>query len=277
MTRKPVVSGVFYPSGKEMLRRTIEDSFLGPLGPGEIPAINENRFEKPYGLISPHAGYMYSGQVAAWGFSEIAKLGTPDLVILMGPNHTGYGPPISVYPSGNWETPLGGVEVDEEAVQIILENSSLAKSDTSAHSMEHSLEVQLPFLQYLYGNSFKIVPITMLDQSPNSSSDLSKALLRLISLKPTTLVIASTDLNHYDDHESTLKKDSLIIEAIENNDPRMLYSAVYEAGVTMCGYGAVATLMLMEVGKPKVLKHATSGEVSGDFLEVVGYLSAAYI
>ena len=276
MTRKPVVSGVFYPSGKEMLLRTIEDLFLGPLGPGSLPSLKEERMERPYGLICPHAGYMYSGQVAAWAYLEVAKYGRPSTVILVGPNHTGYGPPISVYPSGYWETPLGKVEVDEQAVQVILENSSVAKSDTSAHSMEHSLEVQLPFLQRLYGSSFKIVAITMLDQSPKASSDLSKALLRYITLNPSTLFIASTDLNHYDDHESTLKKDSLIIEAIEANDPRMLYSAVYESGVTMCGYGAVATLMLLEIGKPRVLKHATSGEVSGDFLEVVGYLSVIY-
>ena len=276
MVRKPVVAGMFYPSSKKDLILSIENAFSGPLGPGKLPEKNSKSLPKPVGVVVPHAGYVYSGQVAAWAYYELSKKGKPQTAILIGPNHTGYGKPVSIFPGGKWQTPLGNLEVDENAVQILLENSDMASSDTAAHTMEHSLEVQLPFLQYLYGNSIKIVPITMLDQSPKAAADLSKAISVYLSLCPNTVVIASTDLNHYDDHETTVRKDKLIIEAIESGDPRILYTVIYEANVSMCGYGPVATLMLLNLGRVRILKHATSGEISGDFLEVVGYLSAIY-
>ena len=276
MVRKPVVAGVFYPIGEEMLMKTIEDSFLGPLGPGRLPERSKSILPRPIGAIVPHAGYVYSGQVAAWTYEKLASIGKPKTVIIMGPNHTGYGPPVSVFPDGKWITPLGEVEVDSDAAQLILENSDVAQADTSAHMMEHSIEVQLPFLQYIYKDGFKIVPITMMDQSPKAADDLSRAINRYITIHPPTLVMASTDLNHYEDHKTTSEKDKLIIQAIEQMDPRLLYSSVYEAGVSMCGYGPVAVLLLLNLGKPKILKHATSGEVSGDYLEVVGYLSAIF-
>ena len=277
MIRKPAVAGVFYPSGKNMLIDTIKDMFMGPLGPGSLPEVVEKSFERPVGIISPHAGYVYSGQVAAWAFHEIAKLGKPTTVIIIGPNHTGYGPAVSTFPAGEWETPLGSVEIDEEAIRVITENSSLVQVDISAHVLEHSLEVQIPFLQFLYGNTFKIVPITLKDQSPRTAKDLSFAISRYLSLNFSTLVIASTDLNHYEDQETTLKKDSLVIEAIEENDVEKLYRYIYEYDITMCGYGAVATLMMLELGRVKILKHATSGDISGDMMEVVGYMSAIYV
>lgn len=276
MVRKPIVAGTFYPSKKEDLLFSIENAFLGPLGPGKLPEKTKEPISKPYGIIVPHAGYVYSGQIAAWAYYELSKKGEPQTAILIGPNHTGYGKSVSIYPSGRWQTPLGELEVDENAVQIILENSDMASSDTTAHKMEHSLEVQLPFLQYIYGNDLKIVPITILDQSPKTATDLSKAVSVYLSLYPKTIVIASTDLNHYDDHETTVNKDKLVIEAIESGDPRILYTVIYEANVSMCGYGPVATLMLLNLGRVRILKHATSGEASGDFLEVVGYLSAIY-
>ena len=276
MTRKPAVAGVFYPSGKNMLLDTMKDLFLGPLGPGSLPSVSEKPLEKPAGIISPHAGYIYSGQVAAWAFHKVAKLGIPKTVILIGPNHTGYGSSVSVFPAGEWETPLGSVEIDEEATRIIAENSSTVQVDMSAHILEHSLEVQIPFLQFLYGDSFKIVPITLKDQSPRVAKDLSTAISRYLSLNFSTLIIASTDLNHYEDHQTTLKKDALVIEAIEENDVEKLYRNLYEYDITMCGYGAVATLMLLELGEVRILKHATSGAVSGAVLEDVGYLSAIY-
>ena len=276
MTRKPAVAGVFYPSGKNMLLDTIRDMFLGPLGPGSLPEVAEKSFERPFGIISPHAGYVYSGQVAAWAFHEVAKFGNPKTVVILGPNHTGYGPSVSTFPAGEWETPLGSVEIDEEAVHIIMENSSFLQIDLSAHLLEHSIEVQIPFLQFLYGNSFKIVPIALKDQSLKIARDLSFAISKYLSFNQSALVIASTDLNHYEDQETTLKKDRLVIEAIEEGDVEKLYRYIYEHDITMCGYGAVATLMMIEIGKVKVLKHATSGDVSGDMLEVVGYLSAIY-
>ena len=265
--RQPVVAGSFYTASAKALSEEIEN-YLKNVPP-------KDDYGKPIGLISPHAGYMYSGQVAAYAYKQIEGM-EYDAVIVIAPSHRAYFPGASVDDKEGYRTPLGVIPVDIDIAKRIMDRSSLVSYYPQAHVEEHSLEVQLPFLQRLYGSSFKIVAITMLDQSPKASSDLSKALLRYITLNPSTLFIASTDLNHYDDHESTLKKDSLIIEAIEANDPRMLYSAVYESGVTMCGYGAVATLMLLEIGKPRVLKHATSGEVSGDFLEVVGYLSVIY-
>ncbi len=274
MVREPAVAGVFYPSGRTMLKDSLRDCFMGPLGPGRLPEVSGD-LERPLGAIVPHAGYMYSGQISAWAYLEVSRFGNPKTVVLIGPNHTGYGSPVSVYPSGIWRTPLGDVEVDEKGVQLIIENSSVVRADETAHRFEHSLEVQLPFLQFTF-EGFKIIPIVMMDQSPKATQDLSRALKSFLTLNPGTLVIASTDLNHYEDHETTLRKDSLIIEALEKNDPRLLYKAVYEMGVSMCGYGPVATLMMLEIGEFKLLKHATSGEVSGDYLEVVGYLSAVY-
>jgi len=276
LRREPAVAGLFYPFDPASLEKEIERSFLGDLGPGSLPEVNKNKLEKPVGIISPHAGYMYSGQVASWGFYELAKLGTPDLFVLMGPNHTGFGARVGVWDKGEWETPLGAVSIHEEAARILLESSKHASVSYESHTREHSLEVQIPFIQYVFGN-VPILPISLLDQSLSVVKDLSEALKKVLEAIPSTVVLASTDLNHYEDQQTTTNKDNLVIKMIEDMNVNGLYRVLEEYEVSMCGYGGVGVLLDMKIGEPKILKHATSGDVSGDRLEVVGYMSAIFV
>lgn len=274
MKRKPAVAGLFYPSRRDELIEQIRMCFLDKrIGPGELPGPVETKLQNPIGLVSPHAGYIYSGPVAAWGFLEAVKFGEPSVVVIIGPNHTGLGRPVGVWPEGEWETPLGTVPVNERAVEIVLSNSRYAEEDFMSHIREHSIEVQIPFLQFVFGE-VSIVPICLMDQSPAVAEDLASALAKLVAEFPGVLIIASTDLNHYEDQRTTLRKDSYIIEAIEGMDPSLLYEYLVREDISMCGYGGVATLLNMDFENVRILKHATSGDVSGDTLEVVGYLSA---
>ncbi len=274
MKRKPAVAGLFYPSRKDELIEQIRMCFLDKrIGPGKLPGPVETKLQNPIGLVSPHAGYIYSGPVAAWGFLEAVKFGEPSVVVIIGPNHTGLGRPVGVWPEGEWETPLGVVPVNERAVEIILSNSRYAEEDFMSHIREHSIEVQIPFLQFVFGE-VSIVPICLMDQSPAVAEDLASALAKLVAEFPGVLIIASTDLNHYEDQRTTLRKDSYIMEAIRSNDPRLLYEYLVREDISMCGYGGVATILNMDFENVRILKHATSGDVSGDTLEVVGYLSA---
>lgn len=207
------------------------------------------------------------------GFLEVAKFGEPSVVVIIGPNHTGLGRPVGVWPEGEWETPLGTVPVNQRAAEIILNSSRYAEEDFMSHIREHSIEVQIPFLQFVFGD-VSIVPICLMDQSPAVAEDLANALTKLVAEFPSVLIIASTDLNHYEDQRTTLRKDSYIMEAIRNKDPRLLYEYLVKEDISMCGYGGVATLLNMNFKNARILKHATSGDVSGDKLEVVGYLSA---
>ncbi|AIY86417.1 MULTISPECIES: AmmeMemoRadiSam system protein B [unclassified Thermotoga] len=274
MKRKPAVAGLFYPSRKDELIEQIRMCFLDKrIGPGKLPGPVETKLQNPIGLVSPHAGYIYSGPVAAWGFLEAVKFGEPSVVVIIGPNHTGLGRPVGVWPEGEWETPLGTVPVNERAVEIVLSNSRYAEKDFMSHIREHSIEVQIPFLQFVF-EEVPIVPICLMDQSPAVAEDLASALAKLVAEFPGVLIIASTDLNHYEDQRTTLRKDSYIIEAIEGMDPSLLYEYLVREDISMCGYGGVATLLNMDFENVRILKHATSGDVSGDTLEVVGYLSA---
>lgn len=206
-----------------------------------MPDPSETKLQSPIGFVSPHAGYIYSGPVAAWGFLEVAKFGEPSVVVIIGPNHTGLGRPVGVWPEGEWETPLGTVPVNQRAAEIILNSSRYAEEDFMSHIREHSIEVQIPFLQFVFGD-VSIVPICLMDQSPAVAEDLANALTKLVAEFPSVLIIASTDLNHYEDQRTTLRKDSYIMEAIRNKDPRLLYEYLVKEDISMCGYGGVATL-----------------------------------
>lgn len=266
--RRPVVAGTFYPADPEELEKIIEDLFIQT---GEIPKASE-KLIPPVGLISPHAGYIYSGKTAAFGYKEIAKMGKPNTVFIIGPDHTGYANPISISYEEAWFTPFGVVEVDRDIVNELLERSDLIKINDFPHQFEHSLEVQIPFLQYLYESYFKIVPMMMGNQSSKIAKILANILLNY--KKPGNLFIASTDLNHYENHEVTLKKGEKIIEAISNLDVELLYKNLVEYGISMCGYGPVAVLLNMNFKRSKILYHTTSAERSKDYTQTVGYLSA---
>jgi len=263
MIRYPVVAGSFYPEEKEELIKILDEFFRNLEKGGKKDYIN------PTGIISPHAGYIFSGKTASYGYAELYKKGNIKRVIIIGPNHTGIGPNISVYPEGSWFTPLGELEIDEKA-KYILDRLGI-EGDISAHKYEHSIEVQLPFLQYLYGNTFKIIPIVLGDQSLRTSKKLANILKEIVD--KGTVVIASSDLNHYENHEITIEKGELIIEAIKDKDPEKLYDSVFKYNISACGYGCINTLLYMDFLEVNVLYHTTSAETFGDYDRTVGYLS----
>ncbi len=271
MDRKPAVAGSFYPSDPEDLRDYIRELFISKKGAGELP--DPDGFKKNVGIIVPHAGYVYSGATATHAYFHASEFGKPDLVVIMGPNHTGYGKPISVWPMGSWKTPLGNVSVDESVSNALVETFPACAFDYEAHLFEHSIEVQVPFLQFTLGTGFKILPICMMDQRKETVRQFAIAMRKILNGKRFWMV-ASTDLNHYEDHETTLYKDKVIMDAISGENIDELYHALDREKITMCGFGPVSVLLSMELGAPQILCHSTSGEVSEDFDQEVGYLAA---
>ncbi|MFW6119756.1 MAG: AmmeMemoRadiSam system protein B [Petrotogales bacterium] len=274
MRRSAVFAGKFYAGSKNELISQIESCFKSEIGPGKLPDRDEiDELRRSLGLISPHAGYMFSGPVAAHGFLSLCSYGKPKRVVMLGPNHSGYGSELSVWPEGEWNTPLGDIKVDEELADELIEGSGATLSgDTTAHLYEHCLEVQLPFLQYCFGNDFTIVPIVMTSQSKVAVERIVKALSSVVK-EPGTLIIASSDLNHYEDHETTIKKGKLLIEEIKNRNVDGLYATSKKNRITACGLGPIAVVISL-YGEIEVLKHTTSAEASGDSFHTVGYLSA---
>ena len=262
--RKAVVAGYFYPDNKRDLIKEIEEKFSNKkFGPGSV-----SKERDVIGLIVPHAGYAYSGYVAAHAYARISSKKT---FVIIGPNHTGFGGSVSVAPHDYWETPLGKVKVNLEFAKSIVKNSEYATLDELAHMQEHSIEVQLPFLQYLFDNKFSIVSICLLDQRKEVAKDLAKAIL---AVKKDFILIASSDFTHYESQEMVEKKDAMLIEAIKTLDLEEFYRVLRYYNISACGYGAIA--VLMEVtrllrGKIKLVKHMTSGDVTGDYSAVVGY------
>ena len=279
-TRKPVVAGFFYPSNKNRLLELIEWSFKHRYGPGNIPRVSETRNPISIGYVVPHAGYIYSGPVAAYAYYNMASEGVPDTIIILGTNHTGYGQPISVYPGGVWETPLGVLEVDDALGKKIVEHGELVDFDEYAHIEEHSIEVQLPFIQYIYGDRVKIVPIVIGIHVPEAARALAQAVLNAISeLKRDTIILASSDLNHYEPHDVTVDKDNEAINKILELDTQGFYETVLRRDISICGVGGIMTLI--EIAKymnyrATLLKHITSGDISGDKSAVVGYATIRF-
>ncbi len=280
--REPAVAGYFYSSNKEQLIKEIESCFLSKIGPGELPKVSSNGPREILGIISPHAGYMYSGPVASHGYYHLAKDGLPNLIILIGPNHSGIGSSISVYPKGVWHLPLGDLAVDEEFTQSLHDIDPYIDLDTSAHLYEHSVEVQLPFLQYIYkkaNKTFKIVPIVMMHQTWSGVEVLGAALTKALEKldRKDYLIVSSTDFSHYLPAKVASEKDAYAIKRILALDPHGLIDDVYKHDLSMCGYGPVATLLYVANnlgGKESVLlKYANSGDVTGDYNNVVSYAS----
>jgi AmmeMemoRadiSam system protein B len=276
LRRRPAVAGMFYESSRERLLNQIKSCFLSDIGPGYLPPtpISHGEARTPF-LISPHAGYMYSGPVAAHGFANLTKYRRPAGIIVVGPNHYGVGTEVSLYPGGVWSTPLGDVKVDETLNRELMEASDIFYMDESSHAMEHSIEVQLPFLQYLLG-AISFTPICVLDQSLETCRAVGEALARVVDGRDI-LLIASTDFTHYEPHKRVLEKDSKALERIVNLDAEGLYRINKQYNITMCGYGPVAAVLtaskILGYRRVAVLKQATSGDTSGDYGSVVGYAS----
>ena len=275
--RRPCQAGGFYAGNPEALKRQIENCFTHKLGPGKIPNVKEGS-RKIVGLVCPHAGYMYSGPVAAHSYYSLAADGKPDVIVIFGPNHTGQGSGLAVMKEGVWRTPLGDIQIDQETAHQILLKSKIIDIDELAHVYEHSIEVQLPFLQYLYGSAFKFVPVSFLMQDFESSREVGQAVAEALDGK-NALIIASTDMTHYESHEKAEKKDRKALSALEKLDEREFYSAIEDYHITACGYGPVVALItaakLLGAKKGHILCYKTSGDVTGDYSAVVGYASVS--
>ncbi len=271
--RPPAVAGRFYPGNAQHLRTEVETFTTERAAAGQqaeepkIPAV---------GCVVPHAGYVYSGAVAG---AVYRRLELPRRYVILCPNHTGMGQPLAIMSSGAWHTPLGDVRVDVDLAAALKDAMPLLTEDAEAHRYEHALEVQLPFLQVMRPG-FEFVPITVGSSSFDALSELGSAIGEvLVSLPEPALVIASSDMNHYESDSVTRVKDSRAIDQVLALDPRGLYDTVREGNISMCGYGP-ATIMItaarkMGATKAELIRYATSGDASGDRDMVVGYAGIA--
>lgn len=274
--RKPAVAGTFYPGSKKQIEETLDSFFSSP----EVNSISPAK--DILGIVSPHAGYIYSGKTAAYGYSRLREIGKNATFVIMGPNHYGIGPEVSIYPSGEWETPLGKVEIDKEFIDKICNvcNGDIML-DGSAHLYEHSIEVQVPFLQYLFGNKFKIVPICMLNQSISVANAVSDFLFQTYKeMDKKVFFIASSDFSHYVPEKKAKENDSLAIDKIKSLDVKGFYETIGKKQISICGYGPISTLMFLskKLGYSNVnlLKYSTSADTTGDKEAVVGYASIEF-
>jgi hypothetical protein len=228
-------------------------------------------------MVSPHAGYVYSGGVAGHGFYALSQgAERPKVAVIIGPNHRGVGEKVAISREAVWETPLGELRVDIKLGEEVASRSRFARFDDRAHATEHSVEVELPFLQYVFPEGIDILPIVMLYQDPKISQDLGKAIASSLSEKQG-LILASSDFTHYESQAQAEAKDKKALEAILTLDPPKLAEVIYRENVTMCGPGPVMAMLYAtkEWGATKahLLCYRTSGDVTGDRSQVVGYAS----
>ena len=263
MIRPPAVAGRFYPDDTAELRTSL-DSFL----------VKEIKTKKVRGLacLVPHAGYIYSGRVAGEVYQ---RMEIPSRVILLGPRHYPRGAPLAILSQDAWQTPLGLAPIDAPLAEKIARACPSLREDAVAHSAEHSLEVQLPFLQRL-APSFAFVPIVMASVPYNDLEALGRALAEVIRAEPEPiLIVASSDMNHYEPDDVTRVKDGKAIERILALEPRELFDTVRNEHISMCGYGATVAMLIaagaLGATRAELVRYATSGELNGDLREVVGY------
>ncbi|MFH1846702.1 MAG: AmmeMemoRadiSam system protein B [Candidatus Omnitrophota bacterium] len=260
MVRRAAMAGQFYTADKKELREELE-SMLPP-HKDKINAI---------GAVVPHAGYIYSGKVAGEVYSRIKPKQT---YVILSPNHTGYGRQFAASEEP-WQTPFGTVEIDEVLLSIIKEKTSLIKDDSEAHLYEHSIEVQLPFIQMI-AEGAKIVPITVQYGKIEELEQIAEALF--LAVKETqrdVTILASSDMTHYEDRVSAEEKDKMAIERVLALDSKGLLRIVEEKNISMCGYIPVAIMLMtakkMKAEKAELVKYSDSGYITGDMLQVVGY------
>ena len=265
-TRPPAVAGIFYEGSPDRLQAQVRKCIeVNP------PVATKERF---IAAVVPHAGLMYSGHVAA-AFYAAAEL--PKRFVILCPNHTGAGHYAAINRGGEWRTPLGTVPVDEDLADALMRRTPLLAEDSRAHAREHSLEVQLPFLQQLAG-SFSFVPICLATHRYELCEEIGNALADAVAAAEEPVgILASSDLNHYQDQQVTLQKDQAAIDAVLDLDPRELWRVVDAKDISMCGFIPTTTALVaakkLGATKARLLKHATSGDVNHDYSAVVGYAS----
>ncbi len=261
MIRNPVAAGSFYPASAAQIEAMMERMVDEDVEKQDV-----------IGLVSPHAGYIYSGPVAG---AVISRINFKDTFIIMGPNHTGTGKPFSIMTEGTWRTPMGDVKIDAELGKQLLKSSDFLQEDHLAHQYEHSIEVQLPFLQY-FKPDIKIVPIVLAHGGSSVYKELGREIAAAIKeLDRAAVIMASSDMTHYEAHEMAHEKDTQAIEAILELDEDELLRRVDKLGISMCGYAPTVSLITAakELGArgAELVKYQTSGDTSGDYSSVVGY------
>jgi AmmeMemoRadiSam system protein B len=235
--------------------------------------VSPSQPQKAIGLVVPHAGYVYSGHVAGAVYSRIQF---HERNIVLCPNHTGFGPPLSIMKSGSWRTPLGEMPIDQEISEALMSADSDLQDDVEAHRFEHATEVQLPFLQQCGPAAGRFVPITIGTGNLQRLQELGRATAGVVQqAAPAALIIASSDMNHYESDAVTRVKDRKAIDQILAMDPEGLFDAVRRENISMCGYGPTVAMLtaakILGATKAELVKYATSGDVSMDFDHVVGY------
>ena len=262
--RYPAVAGQFYPSKERELRQQLEDCFMSKLGPGHIPKLSAGRGDI-LGAVVPHAGYVFSGPVAAHVYAAIAEQGFPETFVVIGPNHHGYGSGVALT-SEDFVTPLGTCRVDKDLARSL---RGWVDDDPMAHSHEHSIEVQVPFIQY-FSKDVKFLPIAMTFQDQETAKELGSRLRKACEGKDV-IVIASSDFSHYIPAKEAEKKDRAVIDKILKLDPEGAESVVAQQDVSMCGYGPVMAMLYAVQGRrAQLLHYGNSGEVQ-PMQDVVGY------
>ena len=268
MTRKPAVEGKFYPANRVEL-----EDFIKKASPAKIKQKNIK------GALVPHAGYIFSGKTAV---ETIASITPKDTVIIIGPNHTGKGEPFSVYTKNNWRTPLGQAYLDSAMAKHLVKNSQFLKDDTQAHVFEHSIEVQLPILQYFF-NKFEFIPIVCRQADISTYLQIAEDIytsLDKLNLLEKTIIIASSDMTHYEPKQQAINKDKYVLEALLQLNINEFLKRIKENHVSMCGV-APAAIMLgilehMGATNSELIRYTTSGETNRDYSAVVGYAGAVF-
>jgi AmmeMemoRadiSam system protein B len=264
MVREPAVQGTFYPAGKTELEKQLQNFFSDLKASHNAPAI-----------IAPHAGYVYSGRIAAKAFAALKKAKT---FVILSPNHTGLGSAVSIYPQGQWQNSLGQVKVNDKLATELAEKVEGAELDESAHLQEHSIEVMLPFLQFLF-QGFKIVPITLAEHNLERLKALAQALADLSEQEDLAL-IASSDFTHFEAEESAKKKDLAAIDLVKQFKPEAFFKLVSEKNLSICGFAPIIVLLyycqFKGLKKSELLEYGSSAQTTQDKSNVVGYAALKF-
>lgn len=263
MMRQPAVAHQFYPGDRDSLIHSLQ---------GLVPHLQPDQQKKGIAVISPHAGYIYSGAIAG---ETLAATQIPETVIIMGPNHHGRGSSVALMAEGQWQMPMGIVSIDDATSNAILTHCPLVKADSQAHRFEHSLEVQVPFLQYLQPD-IKIVPLTLSYISLEECLQLGTCLTKVIKESDRDiLLLASSDMTHYESRQAATQKDRMAIDRIIALDPVGLYETVISNKISMCGIipATISLAAAVDLGAEQatLIRYTDSGDASGDTTQVVGY------
>lgn len=264
MRRESAVAGQFYPGSVSALTEML-DRFCP-----------QNRPKKAVpGIMVPHAGYVYSGAIAGQVFEQTE---IPDRVILLGPNHHGVGHSGAVYPEGTWATPLGDISIDEDLAKLIVDSSPSLEFDTAAHRLEHSLEVQVPFIQYLNHHA-KLVPVCLGYQPLEHLLEIGESIANVIKkYSASILIVASTDMTHFESADNALIKDRLALDCVETLDAEGLFRIVVEERISMCGFIPTVVMLraaaLLGAVQGDIVVYGNSGDVTQDYNDVVAYAGA---